>query len=251
MIPSTFYSLKGEEITAAIKPKEYLRLLGLPRSHTLEGAMLERAQTARSWYIRYGKPFAASRRVDLQKIDSPKVQLSSGHELNSAALAYRLNNGDAHALMIIAASAGQEVAKEVARLWAEGKPDEAFFLDRLAVAVAEHLVFHSAGELCRSSEPVNETLMPHLSPGCGTWDLSDQHKLMELLAGSDSGELGPLKMLSSGAIEPQHSVLAVMGVTHRNFAFTPEHLCRSCDLSPCAFRRAPFSSELFQSMDTQ
>ena len=93
--------------------------------------------------------------------------------------------------------------------------------------------------------------MPHLSPGCGTWDLSDQHKLMELLAGSDSGELGPLKMLSSGAIEPQHSVLAVMGVTHRNFAFTPEHLCRSCDLSPCAFRRAPFSNELFQSMDTQ
>jgi hypothetical protein len=251
MIPSTFYSLKGEEITAAIKPKEYLRLLGLPRSHTLEGAMLERAQTARSWYTRYGKPFAASRRIDLQKIDSPKVELSSGHELNSAALAYRLNNGDAHALMIIAASAGPEVSKEVARLWAEGKPDEAFFLDRLAVAVAEHLIFHAAGELCRASEPANETLMPHLSPGCGNWDLADQHKLMELLTGSNSGELGPLKILSSGAIEPQHSVLAVMGVTHKNFSLTPEQLCRSCDLSPCAFRRAPFADELIQSMDTQ
>ncbi len=251
MIPSTFYSIKGSDITAAIKPKEYLRLLGLPRRYTLEGTMLERAQTARSWYIRYGKPFAASRRIELKKIDSPKVELSSGHELNSAALAYRLNNGDAHALMISAASAGTEVAKEVARLWAEGKPDEAFFLDRLAVAVAEYLIFHAAGELCRAIEPVHETLMPHLSPGCGSWDLADQHKLMELLTGSQSGELGPLKMLSSGAIEPQHSVLAVMGVTHRNFALTPELLCRSCDLDPCAFRRAPYSTELLQSMETQ
>jgi hypothetical protein len=244
MIPSTLFTVKGAEITAALKPKEYLRLLGLPRSHTLEGAMLERAQTARSWYMRHGKPFVASRRIDLQKLDSPKVGLSSGHELNSAALAYRLKNGDAHALMIIAASAGTEVAKEVARLWAEGKPDEAFFLDRLAVSVAEHLIFHAAGELCRASEPQNETLMPHLSPGCGTWDLADQHKLMELLTGSNRGELGPLKILSSGAIEPQHSVLAVMGVTHRNFALTPELLCRSCDLMPCAFRRAPYNEAM-------
>jgi hypothetical protein len=248
---TTLYSLNGAEITAAIRPKEYLRLLGLPRSHNLEGTMLERALTSRSWYSRYGKPFVAARRIHLQKIESPTVKLASGDTLNSAALAYRLNNGEAHAILILAASAGREVAAEVARLWAEGKPDEAFFLDRLAVAVAEHLIFHAAGERCRASEPVNETLMPHLSPGCGSWDLGDQHILMRLLAGVESGEIGPLKLLSSGALEPQHSVMAVMGVTHKNFALTPELLCRSCDLAGCSFRRAPFSQDIYQPMDTR
>ncbi|HSE40102.1 MAG TPA: hypothetical protein VLH08_05000, partial [Acidobacteriota bacterium] len=75
MIGTKLYSLNGSEITAAIRPKEYLRLLGLPRSHNLEGTMLERAQTARFWYTRHGKPFVATRRIDLQKIDSPNVEL--------------------------------------------------------------------------------------------------------------------------------------------------------------------------------
>ncbi|HSE43202.1 MAG TPA: hypothetical protein VLH08_20760, partial [Acidobacteriota bacterium] len=91
----------------------------------------------------------------------------------------------------------------------------------------------------------------HLSPGCGTWDLGDQHILMRLLAGAESGEIGPLKLLSSGALEPQHSVMAVMGVTHRNFALTPEMLCRSCDLTSCSFRRVPYSQESYLPMDVR
>ena len=61
--------------------------------------------------------------------------------------------------------------------------------------------------------------MPHLSPGCGSWDLSDQHKVWALLAG-DANELGPLRIMESGALHPQHSVVAASGVTHRNFSST-------------------------------
>ncbi len=89
--------------------------------------------------------------------------------------------GEAHALVVLAATAGTEVAEEISRHWTEGRPDEAFFLDRLAVAVTEHLIHWSSAFLCRAGAPVQETLLPHLSPGCGDWDLSDQHRLAGVL----------------------------------------------------------------------
>ncbi|MFI5184192.1 MAG: hypothetical protein ACHQNV_07335, partial [Vicinamibacteria bacterium] len=137
--------------------------------------------------------------------------------------------------------------------------DEAFFLDRFAVAAAEGLVGWAAAELCRGSEPAGETLLPHLSPGCGHWDLADQHRLMGLLTGCTSDDktpsaiasLGPLSLLPSGALDPQHSVLAAFGVTRRVFAATPEDLCRSCDLDPCAFRRAPYVATTLRPLETR
>ena len=276
MMETFFLNTSAPDIAASITGREYNRLLQLPRERQLEGDLLDRAQSARNWYASHGKPFVASRRVELLEIRTDSVILESsarrsasilpaGEEsahnqsggqdarattiLNSLVLAQRLRAGEAHALMIIAASAGSEVAQEISRHWSEGRPDEAFFLDRFAVAITERLLFWSAATLCRASETAHETLMPHLSPGCGNWDLADQHKLMALLSGGT--HIGPLQMLPSGALEPQHSVLAAMGVTHRNFATTPEHLCRSCDLNPCTFRRAPFSGDAFLPMEIQ
>jgi hypothetical protein len=236
--------VSGTEISAAISGRDYNRLLQLPRDRELEGELLDRAEKAREWYSRFGNPFVASRRVEVESVTDDSIALATGARLHSLVLAQRFVAGQAHALIVLAASAGTEVAEEVAKHWAEGRPDEGFFLDRFAVAVTEHLVFWAAATLCRSSEPSQETLLPHLSPGCGHWDLSDQHKLMSLLTGIEGGTtLGPLAMLSSGGLHPQHSVLAAIGVTHRNFGVTPESLCRSCDMNPCKFRRAPYSGQ--------
>jgi hypothetical protein len=53
---------------------------------------------------------------------------------------------------------------------------------------------------------------------------------------------GPLTLLASGALHPQHSLLAALGVTHRAFVATRESSCRRCDLDPCSFRRVPLAS---------
>lgn len=249
---ATVTAIDAAAVAASIPQQEYHRLLSLPRNYTMEGDMLTRAESARAWYAQHGKPIVASVRIDLQKPNPPTVLLKSGHELQSDVLAKRLQKGDAHSLMILAVSAGQEVSKQVAAHWAEGRPDEAFFLDRFAVAIVEYLVFNASQIFCRSLESKHETLMQHLSPGCGEWDISDQHKLMELLTGvPGKTDFGPLKLLSSGAIDPQHSILAVMGITHGNFAYTPVHLCRSCDLNPCEFRRAPYRAEVVESLETR
>jgi hypothetical protein len=65
---------------------------------------------------------------------------------------------------------------------------------------------------------------------------------MALLTGGAATTLGPLELLSSGALRPQHSVLAALGVTRRAASSSAADLCRSCDLDPCAFRRAPFTA---------
>jgi len=282
MSKTTFLQPAGAEIAREITQREYNRLLQLPRDRVLEGDLLERAESARAWYAEFGKPFAAACNVPLASSLEEQFRNSRGAGvspagrgtvlsslagetpapqrqatnivvvrafdrdvvLESLVLAQRLQAGEAHALVVLAASAGREVADEVARHWSEGRPDEGFFLDRFAVAVTERLVFWASGVLCRNAEASQETLLPHLSPGCGNWDLADQHKLMSMLVDhQEEMTLGPLRLLESGALEPQHSVLVAMGVTRHRFVSSPEHLCRACDLSPCSFRRAPFSGD--------
>lgn len=245
---------EGSDLAASIAPREYNRLLQMPRERELESPLLERAEGAKKWYELHGHPFVAARRVEIQPIvssDQQEVQVCDPKiTFLSSALARRLQAGQAHALILVAASAGPEVAEEVARLWSAELPDEAYFLDRFAVGITERLLLWTSATLCRASENSRETLMPHLSPGCGSWDLNDQHKVWHLLAGSGT-ELGPLRIMESGALHPQHSVVAAMGVTHRNFSSTADQLCRSCDLTPCAFRRAPYSGDSIAVLTSQ
>jgi hypothetical protein len=251
---------KALKLAAEVRERELLRLVGMPRGSTLEGDLRDRAESARAWYAEHGRPWARARRAMIRSCEGGSVRLEDGTELRSAVLDDRLRHGQAHGVFALAATAGREVADEVAHRWATERPDEAYFLDRFAVAVTERLVFWAAGELCRASESSGETLLSHLSPGCGHWDLADQHRVMALLVDGEvphapsDGErvhLGPLDLLPSGALHPQHSLLAVLGVTRRVVATTPEDLCRECDLSPCAFRRAPCSERTSQTPMTR
>ncbi len=72
---------------------------------------------------------------------------------------------------------------------------------------------------------------------------------MQLLGGAPTAagrlQLGPLELLETGALDPPHSLLAVLGVTRQPLAaVAPEDLCRACELEPCGFRRAPFGAAL-------
>ena len=235
----------GAELAAVVSERELLRLVGLPRGRELGGELRERAQAARAWFATNGRPFAATRRFDVERVSPSDVRLTEGSELRSEALADGLRATGGHAAVVLAVSAGREVAAEARRLWASDTPDEAYFLDRFAAAVTEALVLWASGSECRKASGAGETLLPPLSPGCGRFEIGDQHRLMRLLAAEDTGSermrLGPIELLSTGALDPQHSLLAVLGVTRQALATaTPEDLCRGCELDPCRFRRAAF-----------
>jgi hypothetical protein len=237
---------QAAEFAAAVTERELLRLLGMPRGRELEGELRARADTARAWYAQHGRPFAATRRVEVRDASVASVTLADGSELRSEGLADALRATHGHAVLVLAVSAGREVAAEVSRAWAENRPDEAYVLDRFATAVTEALVLEASGAACRAASGEGETLLPPRSPGCGDFAIGDQHRLMALLGGTPTGErvaLGPIELLPSGALDPPHSLLAALGVTrHALEAITPEALCRGCALDPCAFRRAPSAS---------
>ena len=125
---------------------------------------------------------AAGTRVE--RVAPAEVRLADGATLRSAALADGLRAARGHAVLVLAVSAGREVAAETRRLWASDRPDEAFFLDRFAAAVTEALVLSAAGGVCRDASRAGETLLPPLSPGCGRFEIGDQHRLMRCSAAS-------------------------------------------------------------------
>jgi hypothetical protein len=248
MSAATVLSIAAADVAAAVPEREYRRLLRLPRGRALPVEMAERVQAARRWYALHGRPFVATQLKELRAIGPVEVLLQSGPTLRSKALAARLRAGHAHALMLVAASAGPEVADEARRLWGAGRLDEAYFLDRLAAAITEGLLVHASSAACRSLVLRREQLLPHLSPGCGDWDLADQRRLMQLLAGCGDPSrppardaCGPVTLLASGALSPQHSVLAAFGVTHqaRAAVSVAAATCRGCEREPCDFRRVP------------
>ena len=231
-------------LAAAVRERELLRLLGMPRGRKLEGELRARAHAARLWYAEHGRPFVATRRLDVREATAAAVTLAEGTALGSARLAAGLREAHGHAVLVLAVSAGREVAAEVARAWDGDRPDEAYVLDRFAVAVTEALVLHASGAECRVASGRGETLLPPHSPGCSDLEIGAQHRLLALVGGTPSTAgrvaLGPIELLPSGALDPPHSLLAVRGVTREPLAATtPETLCRGCDLEPCAYRRAP------------
>ncbi len=260
MSAATMLAVSAADAAAGVTDAEFRRLLGIPRGREVAAEIDERADLARRWYAEHGQPFVAVRRMALGSATPESVTLETGEVIGGAALAERLRDGEAYALVALAVSAGPEVAVEAARLWADDRPDESYFLDRFAAAVTEQLVWQASAALCGSATTAGEGLLPHLSPGCGRWEISAQHQLMALLcvdqpprprampaaAGEDVQPalvLGPITLLASGALKPQHSLLAALGVARRDIVATPESSCRSCDLARCRYRRAPYTRD--------
>ena len=227
-------------VAEQVRAEEYARLLLLPRRKLMEEDLAHRARAARAFYAAQGRPWIAARRVEIAGIDKDSVRVVEGPVFESASLAERLRAGEAHALVAIAVTAGAQAEVESRRLWRDDRPDEGFFVERFAAAVAEQLVRLAAAWVCRSSEPRAETALFQASPGCSGWPMEDQQKLMALLAGG-AVTLGPIRMLPSGMLSPGASLLAVLGLTRRPAAPTPADACRECDLTPCAFRRAKYA----------
>ena len=227
------------EVAAQVASQEYARLLLIPRHKLQDEALAERAASARAWYAAHGRPWIGTRRVEVTRLDGSGVTLAPGASFASAALAERLRAAQSHAVVAVAATAGPEAEAEYRRHWAEGRPDEAFFVERFAVGVTEQLVRSAVLRACRTAVAAGETALFHASPGCGSWPIEDQARLMAVLAGEGEAEVGPVRMWPTGALAPAHSVLALVGLTRRAVAPTPADACRACDLDPCSFRRAP------------
>jgi hypothetical protein len=226
-----------------VQTAEYTRLLGYPRGWVMRDRARELADWARAWYAQHGHPWVYARRADSLDITNGSITIS-GVAFTSARLLTTLREAGAHGVIVVAASAGQELELEARRLWQEGRPDEYFFLEVYGSAVVEHLVTMTGARLCAWADSHQMAVLPHYSPGYPDWDINEQPRLLELIAGPRGEALpAPLEVLESGMLRPKKSLLAVFGVTRhveRVQRLTGLAPCTNCSFLPCQYRRAPY-----------
>jgi len=224
---------------AQVVEAEYLRLLGYPRGHALEGRACELAAWARQWYAENGRPWVYAREVETVDLAAGAVRIH-GAAFHSERLHRTFQEAEAHGAILAAVSAGPEAEQEAQRLWGEEKPDEYFFLETYASAVTEHLITMLGAQLCGWAEKQGTAILPHYSPGYPGWDVGEQPRLLALTGGNLPG---CLETLESGALRPKKSLLAVFGVTcnaHSLYRLTGGVPCVNCSFPSCQYRRAPY-----------
>jgi hypothetical protein len=229
---------------AAVDEGELARLLGYPvgRRGGFEGRVAELVETARTWYAWHGRPWVAARRLAIRAIDGARVEVEAGETLRSERLAGWLHDAGAGELVVAVVTAGPEVDQRAAALWADDRPDEAYFADRFGAAVAEHLAAATAVTLRERYRSDGLALLPGYSPGYDGWPLEDQHPLFRLLRENPPLPVAPLsvEILDSGMLTPKSSLLAAFGLSPHPDRVEPlwrRGRCSWCSRSPCALRR--------------
>ena len=236
----TLTNLTADQVPMAL----FRRHMGLPACAELDERLEALFDQAKTWFLQHGEPWTEARQVSIQRIVGDLIHLEDQQQLRSALLAKGLANLEAHALIVVAVSAGKAVDAEISALWKRGHVDEAMFLNAYAIATVEHLRWQ-AGDLLRKSLAAAETtVLPHYSPGYDGWDLADQARLFRLFLGQDEASLLPLELLPSGGLVPSKATLAAFGITHRTDFDENLDEYWSCRVAPSSTVR-PSSSYAF------
>jgi hypothetical protein len=226
-----------------VSEAEYVRLLVYPRQRTLEDRARELADGARAWYAEHGRPWIYARETEAVEINASHFRVN-GTEFSSQLLCEQFSATHTTQAVVVAVSAGLECEDRARALWADGKPDEYYFLEMFGSAVVEQLIATANGHICAWADAQKRTALPHHSPGYSGWNISEQPKLWHLLPGhAASGLPGKLTVLESGMLRPKKSLLALVGIaSHRENAAGRARLipCETCALPSCQFRRAPY-----------
>ncbi len=236
-----------------VQESEYVRLLGYPPHRELSGRGLEIAEQTRAWYAEHGSPWLYLRSLKSVEVSESGIVVD-GVAFESSRLREQFSEAEADLGFVVVASAGKECEERARELWAEGKPDEYFFMEMYGSAVVEHLVTRAGASLCEWADPRGIAILPHYSPGYPEWDVSEQVKLLDLIE-SGRGEIpmGEIRTFDTGMLRPKKSLLALFGGTRsldkvRSVATLIP--CESCSLAGCSYRRVPYYLDTIEKMDS-
>lgn len=232
------------EISRSVDADRLAALLGYPPDIRLEGPVLALSDQSRRWYTRNGDPWTRTRALPIIDSGGARVRLLGDIVLSSPLLASRLRRCEPRELVIAAVSAGPAIDRRVDALWADQRPDEAFFLDRFGAVVTESLAAGVGRELRRLAEIRGLGVLPAMRPGCEGWGLGDQMVLADCLRAPDQAGANQavasadLVVLDSGALKPKNSLLAGFAVVGQLPAgWDRVEQCSWCSLPRCEVRR--------------
>ena len=238
----------------SIPEAEWKRHLCTPAGEPLSEDAQMGVERALNWVNEHGRPWSfVSEPIDLET-KNDRIRLTNCAEFTSRALAEKLRLGQAHCAVAVAVGAGPSVSAEIQRLWDAERPDEAFFLNAAAAAVAEQLLLRARKSICDLAEPTGLAALSQESPGYDGWDLGDQCALLDLLAAQPAwSSAAKLDILQSGMLSPEHSQLALFGLGPSAVvqALEPSAIpCVRCSMDPCSHRRMRFAGDIPALVDT-
>jgi hypothetical protein len=221
---------------------EYKRLLGYPPRYELSGRVRELIDDTRQWYKENGKPWVYIRQASWFELVNGQFTID-GISFNSKRLYDRLINAKAHSAIVVGVSAGRNCEEYAAELWRAEKPDEYFFMEMYGSAVVENLIASTGARICAWVDQQQMAVLPHYSPGYPEWDISEQHKLFDLMGRGKTVLPDEFHVMESGMLNPKKSLFAVFGITKhldRVAAFSKLIPCENCSLEGCTYRRVPY-----------
>jgi hypothetical protein len=130
---------------------------------------------------------------------------------------------------------GDALERRVAALWEQREFPLAVMLDSVGSGAVESLAEHVNDLLCQEGIPRGFKVTNRISPGYGTWDVSDQRLLFRLCPGSAVG----VSLNEACFMTPVKSISLLVGAGP---AARVDHYfsqCARCWMPDCAYRRVP------------
>lgn len=186
----------------------------------------------------FAEPWAASIEVPLCGIENDKIHLKFGIEqlvLQSDQLPKILRN--AESVVILLASAGDKTTLESRRLMSEGKSGQALAIDAVGSAMVVEAMKALTDRVSDDAEKRGYGTTLRVGPGYTGWHFGDQAILFRFFEGME--EL-PITMSDGVMMQPQKSLLGMVGLNPGGKRAPEIEPCRLCDLQNCMMRKAPF-----------
>jgi len=185
----------------------------------------------------FADSWGAAVEVPLCGIQNEEIYLKRGEEqasLHSAQLSKILRKSDAATILLV--TAGQKVSEESRRLMAAGKMTQALAVSAVGSAMVVDLMKALTDQVYTEARQRNYGITLRVGPGYTGWHLKDQSTLFSFYE-TDSI---PITLNHGVMMEPEKSLLGMVGLNPGGKRAPEIEPCRICDLKGCDMRKAPF-----------
>lgn len=186
----------------------------------------------------FAEPWAAAVEVPLCGIENDRIHLKHGLDqlvLKSDQLPKILRH--AESVVVLLASAGDKTTQESRRLMAEGKQGQALAIDAIGSAMVVEAMKALTDQVSADAERRGYGTTLRVGPGYTGWHFGDQAILFRFF--EDRPGL-PITMSDGIMMQPQKSLLGMVGLNPGGKKAPEIEPCRLCDLQNCTMRKAPF-----------
>ena len=159
--------------------------------------------------------------------------------LHSTQLPKVLKKSDAVVILLV--TAGNKITTESRRLMAAGKMTQALAISAVGSAMVVELMKALTHQVFIDAQKRNYGTTLRVGPGYTGWHLNDQSTLFsffnrEIVSGSPM----PITLNHGIMMEPEKSLLGMVGLNPGGKEAPEIEPCRICDLKGCDMRKAPF-----------